>query len=92
MQYNTTKIQSNTVTDSKILRKYSKILLKYSKNLVKKKEIIIFNKIDLINQNIINTKVSNFKKKVKKNIYKISILGNKGLVDIKKMLVNNVHR
>jgi len=45
-----------------------------------------------INQNIINEKISGFKKKVRKNIYKVSILTNKGLINIKKILVHNVHK
>ncbi len=83
------------ITDENILKNYLNIrkeLLKYSKNLIKKKEIIIFNKTDLLNQDIINTKINNFKKKIRKNVYKISILTNKGLVNIKKIMVNNVYR
>ena len=36
-------------------------------------------------------KISDFKKKIKKNIYKISVVQNKGLINIKKLLVNNVY-
>jgi len=59
---------------NKILENYLKIrkeLIKYSSNLLKKKEIIVFNKIDIINNNEIKEKISTFKKKIKKNIYKI---------------------
>jgi len=83
------------ITEENILENYLKIrkeLIKYSSNLLKKKEIIVFNKIDIINNNEIKEKISTFKKKIKKNIYKISTAQNKGLADIKKLLVNNVHR
>ena len=83
------------ITDENILENYLKIrkeLSKYSSNLLKKKEIIIFNKIDMINVNEINRKINAFKKKIKKNIYKISVAQNKGMLTIKKLLVNNVYR
>ena len=83
------------ITDEDILENYLKIrkeLSKYSSNLLKKKEIIVFNKIDMINVNEINRKINTFKKKIKKNIYKISVVQNKGLVNIKKLLINNVYR
>jgi len=79
------------ITDEDILENYLKIrkeLSKYSSNLLKKKEIIVFNKIDMININEINRKINAFKKKIKKNICKISVVQNKGLVNIKKLLIN----
>ena len=83
------------ITDEDILENYLKIrkeLSKYSSNLLKKKEIIVFNKIDMINVNEIKKKINAFKKKIKKNIYKISVVQNKGLINIKKLLINNVYR
>ena len=82
------------ITDEDILENYLKIrkeLSKYSSNLLKKKEIIVFNKIDMINVNEIKKKINTFKKKIKKNIYKISVVQNKGLINIKKLLINNVY-
>ena len=83
------------ITSEDILENYLKIrneLSKYSNNLLKKKEIIVFNKIDVINTSEINEKINIFKKKIKKNIYKISVAQNKGMLTIKKLLVNNVYR
>jgi GTP-binding protein len=83
------------ITNEDILENYLKIrseLSKYSKNLLKKKEIIVFNKIDSIDDHIIKEKVEIFKKKIKKNIYKISIVQNKGLATLKKILINNVYK
>ena len=83
------------ITEENILENYLKIrreLSKYSNSLLKKKEIIVFNKIDIINASEINEKIYSFKKKIKKNIYKISVIQNKGLVTIKKLLINNVYK
>jgi len=83
------------ITENNILGNYLKIrkeLSKYSDNLLKKKEIIVFNKTDIINSSEINEKVSFFKKKIKKNIYEISVVQNKGLISLKKILINNVYR
>jgi GTP-binding protein len=83
------------INDNDLLENYQKVrkeLSKYSKNLLQKKEIIIFNKIDIINTNEISEKINYFKKKVKKNIFKISVAQNKGLSTLKKLLINNVYR
>ena len=83
------------ITDEDILDNYLKIrreLSKYSNSLLKKKEIIVFNKIDIINASEINEKIYSFKKKIKKNIYKVSVVQNKGLSTLKKILINNVYR
>jgi GTPase len=83
------------LTDENIIENYIKIrkeLSKYSKNLLKKKEIIVFNKIDIIDLDDTKEKINLFKKRIKKNVYKISVVQNKGLLNIKKLLINNVHR
>jgi len=83
------------ITDENILENYLKIrkeLSKYSSSLLKKKEIIVFNKIDIINANEIKKKINIFKKKIKKNTYKISVIQNKGLITIKKLLVSSVYK
>jgi len=83
------------ITNEDILESYFKVrkeLAKYSSKLTKKKEIIVFNKIDMINDEEINNKINIFKKKLKKNIYIISALKNRGLKTIKKVLIANVHR
>ena len=57
------------ITENDILENYLKIrkeLSKYSNGLLKKKEIIVFNKIDIMNVNEINEKINYFKKKTKK--------------------------
>ncbi len=82
------------ITNDNLFENYSKVrkeLFKYGNKLVKKKEIIVFNKIDIINNEEINKKIENFKKKVRKEIYKISALNHKGLNILKKILLNHVH-
>ena len=81
------------VTNDNLLENYSKVrkeLFKYSKKLTKKKEIIVFNKIDMISNEEINKKIDFFSKKIKKKIYVISALKHKGLKTIKRVLVNYV--
>ena len=83
------------ITNEDILENYLKIrkeLSKYSDNLLKKKEIIVFNKIDVIGTKKVNEKINAFKKKVKKKIYKISVAQNEGIINIKKLLINHVYK
>jgi len=83
------------ITENNVLENYLKIrkeLSKYSANLIKKKEIIIFNKIDVISDNEIKEKIGIFKKKIKKNVYKISVFQNKSLSTVKKLLIKDVYK
>ena len=82
------------ITNKNVLESYYKVrkeLSKYSNKLIKKREIIVFNKVDMLSEEEINEKINAFKKELKKNIYTISALKNKGLKTIKKILVNYVH-
>jgi len=82
------------ITDDNLLENYSKVrkeLVKYSKKLTKKREIIVFNKIDMISDQEINKKIDIFAKKIKKKIYPISALKHKGLTTIKRELIKYVH-
>ena len=82
------------ITNDNLLENYSKVrkeLFKYSNKLTKKKEIIVFNKTDMISEDEINKKVDIFNKKIKKKIYTISAIKHKGLTAIKKVLVSYVH-
>jgi len=78
------------ITNENLIENYSKVrkeLFKYSNKLTKKREIIVFNKIDMLNNDQINEKINIFSKKIKKKIYKISALNQKGITDIKKALI-----
>ena len=82
------------VTNNDLIENYSKVrkeLFKYSNKLTKKREIIVFNKIDMASDDEINEKVDIFSKKIKKKIYKISALKHKGIIDVKRVLVRYVH-
>tara|TARA_Y100000590_G_scaffold2671_1_gene3525 strand:+ start:2552 stop:3535 length:984 start_codon:yes stop_codon:yes gene_type:complete len=79
------------ITEDNLFENYSKVrkeLFKYSEKLLKKKEIVVLNKIDMINDKETKDKVNIFKKKLKKKIFTISALKHKGLKDIKKALIN----
>merc|ERR1711964_769664 len=68
------------ITNNNLLENYFKVrkeLSKYSNRLIKKREIIVFNKIDMLDDEKINKKINTFKKELKKNIYIISTLKNK---------------
>jgi len=82
------------ITDDNLLENYSKVrkeLFKYSNKLTKKREIIVFNKIDMKTNSEVKEKIIFFNKKFKKKIYKISALKNKGIKDIKKILIRYAH-
>ena len=82
------------ITNDNLLENYSKVrkeLFKYSNKLTKKKEIIVFNKTDMISEDEINKKIDIFNKKIKKKIYTISAIKHKGLTAIKKVLVGYVY-
>ncbi len=63
---------------------------KYSSELLKKQEIIVFNKIDLIDDNQISKKIKDFKKIIKKPTFITSTLDKKSISDIKSKLLNYV--
>ena len=54
---------------------------------LKKKEIIFFNKSDLLNINEINEKLKEFKKKIKNKYEVVSVYSSKDIQKIKKLLI-----
>ena len=78
------------LTDDDLINSYKKIKLElsnYDKNLIKKKEIIFFNKSDLLEINEINEKLKDFKKKINTKYEIISVYLNKDIQKIKKLLI-----
>ncbi len=78
------------LSDSNLLNSYKKIKLElsnYDKDLIKKKEIIFFNKSDLLENNEINEKLKEFKKKIKTKYEIVSVYSNKDIQRVKKLLV-----
>ncbi len=83
------------LSEEKIEENYLKVrneLSKYDKNLTKKKEIIVFNKSDLFEKKKIEEKLKIFKKKIKKKFEVISVVADKNLVNLRKILLKNVHK
>jgi GTP-binding protein len=78
------------LSEDDLLNSYKKIkseLSNYDKDLIKKKEIIFFNKSDLLDDNEINEKLKEFKKKIKTKYEVVSIYSNKDIQKIKKLLI-----
>ena len=63
----------------------------YDKNLIKKKEIIFFNKSDLLDEKKITEKLKEFKRKVKSKYEIISVFSKEDIKKIKKLLIKNAH-
>ena len=77
------------ISEKDILGNYLKIrneLSKYDKKILKKKEIIIFNKIDLVDMNSVDEKLKQFKNKIKKNYEITSLISNENFEKIKKII------
>ena len=65
-------------------------LKSYGKELIKKKEIIVFNKIDLLQKKNIDKKVKDFEIKIKKKTFKMSTIHSRSVSNIKSKLINYV--
>ncbi len=81
------------ITEDDLFISYSQVrkeLSKYSKDLVKKKEIVVLNKTDLIDEEEKKEKIKKLKNKLKKNIFLMSTMDKKSVSDIKSKLVNYV--
>ena len=78
------------LSENNLFNAYKKIKLElsnYDKNLIKKREIIFFNKSDLMRDNEIKEKLKEFEKKIKINYETISVYSNKDIKKIKKLLI-----
>ncbi len=81
------------ITEKNLIKSYKQVrkeLKKYSKDLLDKKELVVFNKIDLIEKDQIKKKLSIFKQKINKNVIVMSTLDKKTVSDIKSKLINYV--
>ena len=65
-------------------------LKNYGKELIKKKEIIVFNKIDLLQKKNIDKKVKDFEIKIKKKTLRMSTIQSRSVSNIKSELINYV--
>ena len=81
------------ITEDDLFISYNQVrkeLSKYSKDLVKKKEIVVLNKTDLIDEREKKEKSKKLKNKLKKSIFLMSTMDKKSVSDIKSKLVNYV--
>ena len=82
------------LSEDDLINSYKKIKLElseYDKNLGKKKEIIFFNKSDLLKKDNIERKMKEFKSKIKAKSEVISVFSNKDIQKVKKLLIKNVN-
>ena len=81
------------ITENDLFVSYNQVrkeLSKYGKDLAKKKEIVVLNKIDLVEEEEKVEKIKKLKSKLKKNIFVMSTMDKKSVSDIKSKLVNYV--
>jgi len=81
------------ITEKNIENLYIQVrneLGKYSKNLLKKDELIVFNKIDLIDKNQLKEKKDKFSKKTKNEVLAISTFDKASVAKIKSKLIKYV--
>ena len=82
------------ISEKDLISVYKKIkfeLSTYDKNLTKKKEIIFFNKSDLLDEEEIKKKLNVFKRKVKSKYEIISVFSSNDIQKIKKLLIKNAN-
>jgi len=81
------------IAEKDLIKSYKQVreeLKKYSKDLLDKEELVVFNKIDLIEKDQIKKKLSIFKQEINKNAMAMSTLDKKTVSDIKSKLINYV--
>ena len=81
------------ITEENIENLYKQVrneLGKYSKDLLKKDELIVFNKIDLVDKNKLKEKKDKFSKKTKNEVLTISTFDKPSVIKIKSKLIKYV--
>ena len=85
------KLSDNAKKD--LVQNYNQVrkeLKEYSAKLTKKEEIIVLNKIDLIDKKILSNKIHEFQNKVKKKVLMLSTLDKVSIKSIKASLLKYV--
>ena len=83
------------VTEKDLILAYKQIrkeLKKYSNDLIKKKEIVVFNKVDLINKEKLKEKIEFFEEKINKKVNILSNTDKKLISKIKSSLLGYVFK
>ena len=81
------------INEEDLISSYKQVrneLKNYGKELIKKKEIIVFNKIDLLQKKNIDKKVKDFEIKIKKKTFRMSTIQSRSVSNIKSELINYV--
>ena len=81
------------ITDKDLIKSYNQVkneLKNYSTELIKKKELVVFNKIDLLDKNIVKEKVKVFSKFKDCEIFTLSTLEKNSVSKIKARLISYV--
>ena len=81
------------ITNEDLIKSYYQVkkeLENYSSELIKKKELIVFNKIDLIDEDILKKKLEEFSKNKKCEIFTLSTLEKSSVSKIKSKLISYV--
>ena len=81
------------ITSEDLKKSYQQVkneLKKYSNKLTKKKELIVLNKIDLIDEKEVNYIIKNFKKNTKSEVIALSTFNKSSVSKIKSKLLNYV--
>ena len=81
------------INEDDLISSYKQVrneLKNYGKELIKKKEIIVFNKIDLIEKNDLQKKINEFEIKIKKKTLNMSTIKSRSVAKIKSKLINYV--
>ena len=83
------------LSEDNLTENYLKIrneLFKYDKILSKKREIIVFNKSDLVEKKELEKKLKIFKAKIRKKYEIISVVADKNLINLRKILLKNANK
>ena len=83
------------VSENDLILSYKQIrneLKKYSRELLKKDEIVVFNKIDLIENNELKEKIKLFERKMKKKVNILSNIDKKLISKLKSSLLSYVFK
>jgi len=81
------------ITEKDLIKSYKQVreeLKKYNKDLLDKEELVVLNKIDLIEKSQIKKKLLIFNQEINKNTMVMSTLDKKSVSDIKSKLINYV--
>ena len=81
------------VNEDNLINIYKQVryeLKKYSKELIKKEELVVFNKIDLIDKKTLDEKIKKFESKIKKKVLTLSTVNKSSVSKIKSKLINYV--